>query len=160
MKRRSISALNLFALTLWAMPAFAAGGRQVDVTERIKGAQRVVVARAAKITPEWRTNEHGDKLIVSQVTLEVEETFKGAPTNVMSMEIEGGTIDGITLVVSSLPAVKPGDRAVFMLDAGPSGSHKPHLKGMGILKLDSNNKIENSDLRLDDVRRLAATVGR
>ena len=47
-----------------------------------------------------------------------------------------------------------------MLDAAPSGSHKPHLKGMGILKLDSNNKIEDSDLRLDDIRRLAATVGR
>ena len=160
MKRRSMSALNLFAITVWAIPAFAAGGRQVDVSERIKGSQRVVVAKAAKITPEWRTNEHGDKLIVSQVSLEVEETFKGAPTNVMSMEIEGGTIDGVTLVVSSLPTVKPGDRAVFMLDAAPSGSHKPHLKGMGILKLDSSNKIENSDLRLDDIRRLAATVGR
>src|SRR4026208_586504 len=63
MKRRSISALNLFAITVWAIPAFAAGGRQVDVSERIKGSQRVVVAKTAKITPEWRTNEHGDKLI-------------------------------------------------------------------------------------------------
>jgi len=160
MKRRSIFAVNLFALTLWVVPAFAAGGRQVDVNERIKGAQRVVVAKAVKITPEWRTNEHGDKLIVSHVTLEVEETFKGAPANVMSMDIEGGTLNGVTLVVSSLPSVKPGDRAVFMLDAAPSGSHVPHLKGMGILKLDSNNHIERSDLRLDDIRRVAASAGR
>ena len=42
----------------------------------------------------------------------------------------------------------------------PSGSHKPHLKGMGILKLDSNNHIERSDLRLDDIRRVAASAGR
>ena len=160
MKRRSIFALSLFAIALWAMPAFAASGRQVDVSERIKCAQRVVVAKAVKITPEWRTNEHGDKLIVSQVALEVEETFKGAPTNVLSMDMEGGTIDGITLVVSSLPSVKPGDRAVFMLDAAPSGSHKPHLKGMGILKLDSNNHNQETNLGLDDIRRLAANAGR
>jgi hypothetical protein len=160
MKRRSIFALSLFAIALWAMPAFAASGRQVDVSERIKGAQRVVVAKAVKITPEWRTNEHGDKLIVSQVALEVEETFKGAPTNVLSMDMEGGTIDGITLVVSSLPSVKAGDRAVFMLDAAPSGSHKPHLKGMGILKLDSNNHNQETNLGLDDIRRLAANAGR
>ncbi len=160
MKRRSIFALKLFAITLWAMPVFAAGSRKVDVGERIKGAERVVVAKAAKVTPEWRTNDHGDKLIISQVTLEVEETLKGAPTNQMSLDIEGGTLDGVTLMVSSQEPVKAGDRAVFMLDMKPSGGHVPHLKGQGILKLDSNNNIEGSDLRLDDIRRLAASNGK
>jgi hypothetical protein len=160
MKRRSIFVWHLFAITLWVMPAFAAGGRQVDVGERIKGSQRVVVAKAVKVTPEWRTNDYGDKLIISQVILEVEETFKGAPTNQMSVDVEGGTIDGITLVVSSQTPVKAGDRAVFMLNMNASGGHVPHLKGQGILKLDSNNNIEGSDLRLDDIRRLAASNGK
>ena len=160
MKRRSTLALNIFAVTLWAMPAFAASGRQVDIGERIKGAERVVVAKAIKVTPEWRTNEHGDKLIISQVTLEVEETFKGAPTNQMSLDIEGGTLDGVTLMVSSQQPVNAGDRAVFMLDMKPSGGHVPHLKGQGVLKLDSNNNIQGSDLRLDDIRRLAASNGK
>ncbi len=142
------------------MPAFAAGTPQVDVSERIKGAQRVVVAKAVKVTPEWRTNDYGDRLIVSQFALEVEETFKGAPTNVLSVDIEGGTLDGFTLAVSSLPSLKPGDRAVFMFDGTASGSHVPHLKGMGILKLDSNNHVEDTDLGLDDIRRLAANAGR
>ena len=65
MTRRSM--FGLIAVTLWAMPSFAAGNRQVDVSERIKGAQRMVVATAVKVTPEWRTNEFGDKLIISQV---------------------------------------------------------------------------------------------
>ncbi len=147
-------------MTLWAMPAFAAGGPNVDVSERIKGAQRVVVAKAVKVTPEWRTNEHGDKLIVSQVALEVEETFKGAPTNSMSVDLEGGTLDGFTLQVSSQPSLRAGERAVFMLDATPSGSHVPHLKGMGVLKLDSNNHNPDTNLGVDDIRRLAAANNR
>jgi len=149
---------GLIAITLWAMPAFAAGGRQVDINERVKGAQRIVVAKAVKVTSEWRTNEYGDKLIVSQVTLEVEETFKGAATNQMSLDVEGGTVDGVTLTVSSQTPVKAGDRAVFMLDMKPSGGHVAHLKGQGILKLDSNNNIQNSDLRLDDIRRIVRTT--
>ena len=36
----------------------------------------------------------------------------------------------------------------------------PHLKGMGILKLDSNNHIQDTNLGLDDIRRLAANAGR
>lgn len=158
MNRRSV--FGLIAVTLWALPAFAAGGRQVDMSERVKGAQRIVVARASKVTSEWRTNEHGDKLIISQISLDVEQTFKGAPTNTMSVEVEGGTIDGITLSVSSQTPINPGDRAVFMLDATPSGGHVPHLKGMGVLKLDGNNNIIGSTLRLDDIRSLAASAGR
>lgn len=157
MKRRSKLALNIFAITLATVPVFAAGGRPVDVSERIKGAERVVVARASKVTPQWRTNDYGDKLIISQVTLDVEETLKGAPTNQMSLDVEGGTLDGLTLTVSSQQPVKAGDRAVFMLDMKPSGGHVPHLKGQGILKLDANNNIEGSDLRLDDIRHLAAS---
>jgi len=154
MNRRSM--FGLIAVTLWAMPAFAAGGRQVDMSERVKGAQRIVVAKAVKVTPEWRTNDFGDKLIVSQVTLEVEETVKGAATNQMSDEVEGGTLDGLTLSVSSQTPLRAGDRAVFMLDMKPTGGHVPHLKGQGVLKLDSNNNIVGSALRLDDVRRIAA----
>jgi hypothetical protein len=160
MNRRSILRWHLLAMTLSAAPAFAADGRQVDVGERIKGAQRVVVAKAVRVTAEWRTNEHGDRLIVSQVALEVEQTLKGAPTNAISVDVEGGTIDGVTLVVSSAQPVKPGERAVFMLDATPSGSHVPHLKGQGVLKLDSNNQVHGSNLRLDDIRRLVASAGR
>lgn len=158
MSRRSI--FGFIAVALWAAPSFAATDRQVDLTERIKGAQRVVVAKAVKVTPEWRTTEHGDKLIVSQVSLEVEETFKGAAANALSLEVEGGTLDGLTLMVSSQTPLKAGDRAVFMLDNGSSGNHVPHQKGRGILKLDSNNKVQGSDLNLDDIRRAAANAGR
>lgn len=160
MERRAVLWFKIFAVTLWATSAMASEGRQVDVAERMRGAHKVVVAKAVSVAPEWRTNAHGDRLIVSQVALQVEETLKGTPASLMWLEVEGGTLDGVTLVVSSLPPVKAGDRAVFLLDATASGTHVPHLKGMGILKLDAANHIQGSTLRLDDIRRLAASAGR
>jgi hypothetical protein len=56
--------------------------------------------------------------------------------------------------VSSIQEVKPGERGVFFLDETSDGSHKPHLKGKGILKLDGQNHVPGENLRLDDIRRL------
>jgi hypothetical protein len=154
MKRASTMVLHVFAISLSAaVAAIAADSRQVDLPTRTRGARKVVVAKAVSVTPAWRTTEHGDRLIVSDVALQVEETLKGTPASLMWLEVEGGTIDGLTLAVSSQTPMKAGDRAVFFLDETSSGLHLPHLKGMGILKIDANDRIQGSSLRLEEVRR-------
>ena len=154
MKRPSTMVLHVFAISLSAtVAAIAADSRQVDLPTRTRGARKVVVAKAVSVTPAWRTTEHGDRLIVSDVALQVEETLKGTPASLMWLEVEGGTIDGLTLAVSSQTPMKAGDRAVFFLDETSSGLHLPHLKGMGILKIDANDRIQGSSLRLEEVRR-------
>jgi len=159
MERRSTLVLQVFALTLsTAMSAIAADSRQIDVPTRTRGARKVVVAKAVSVTPAWRTTAHGDRLIVSEVALQVEETLKGTPASLMWLEMEGGTIDGVTLAVSSLTPMKMGERAVFFLDETSSGLHLPHLKGMGIMKLDANDRIQGSSLRLEEVRRQVLNV--
>ena len=47
------------------------------------------------------------------------------------MDIEGGSLDGFTLRVSDLPALQPGDRAVFFLDETDTPVYQPHLRGKG-----------------------------
>ena len=154
MARRSLFVFQIFAIALCAAASVtAAAGRQIGLAERTRGAHKVVVAKAVRVAPEWRTTVHGDRLIVSQIALQVEETLKGTPANLMWIEMEGGTIDGVTLAVSSLPGMKAGDRAVFFLNETASGTHVPHLKGVGIMKLDSSDRIHGSSLRLEDVRR-------
>jgi len=54
--------------------------------------------------------------------------------------------------------MKMGERAVFFLDETSSGLHLPHLKGMGIMKLDANDRIQGSSLRLEEVRRQVLNV--
>src|SRR5688572_4124154 len=135
--RRSIktAGLTLIACALAVPGALGSTGRAKPVKERIDGARAVVVAKAHAVEPEWRQTSRGDRLIVSRVLLDVEETIKGAHADVRWLEVEGGTLDGVTLHVSDLPAVAAGDRAVFFLD-GTSSAHTPHLRGQGILKLD------------------------
>jgi hypothetical protein len=156
----SASALALVALAATASVSADSQGRSATVPERINGSSRVVVARAAKVTPGWRVNQYGDRLIVSRVLLQVEETLKGGAAGQVFMDLEGGALDGVTMGVSSLPSLAEGERAVFFLDDPGNGVHQPHLRGQGILKLDDDNTVHGSSLRLDDIRGMARQAGR
>jgi hypothetical protein len=155
--RAVAGALTLAACVIASAAVLAASnGRIATLDERIAGAQKVVVASARSVDAGWRENTYGDRLIVSRVLLDVEETLKGAASNgPIWMELEGGTLDGVTLRVSDLPDLQPGERAVFFLDQGDSGFSMPHLRGQGILKLDKDNLVTGSSLRLDAIRTLA-----
>ena len=137
---------------------FAAGGPPADISQRMKGADRVVVATAKKVNATWRRNTHGDELIVSQVLLEVQETIKGPGGSSAVLRLEGGTLDGFTLRVSDLPELKVGDRAVFMLDASDGGEQSPHMRGEGILKLDDTDHLDGGSLSLNDIRRMSRVI--
>jgi hypothetical protein len=145
---------------LIAATAMTAAQHITTLEERIAGAERVVVARAGAIAAEWRENEHGDRLIVSRIELQVEETLKGVGASTLSLEIEGGTLDGLTLRVSDLPMVEPGERAIFFVNATHRGVHRLYLRGQGILSLDEHQVIRGTTLRLDDVRARARGLGR
>jgi hypothetical protein len=111
------------------------------------------------VTSHWLDTPRGDHIIVTRMQLDVEETIKGSVDTAIFMEVPGGTADGVTLRVSGQPVLTEGDRAVFMLDAPQAGTHKPHGRGEGVLKLDSDNNVRGRSLKLDDVRR-AARAGR
>ena len=143
------------AAMLWAMPVMARQeGPAVPIEERARGANRVVVATVGEMTAQRERNEFGDELIVTYATLSVEEAIKGAADPV-PFAIEGGTVDGITMRVSSLPTLNKGERAVFFLEPGKRGEFRSHLRGQGILKLDAANRVPGSSLTLDEIRRLA-----
>ena len=154
--------LHAALIGTWIFAATAVTGAQrlATLDERIAGAERVVVATAGAVAAEWRENEHGDRLIVSRIDLQVEETLKGAGASALSLELEGGTLDGLTLRVSDVPTVEPGERAIFFLNSAHRGVYRPYLRGQGILSLDEQDVIRGSTLRLDDVRARARGMGR
>ena len=122
-------------------------------SERARGAEQVVVGRVSAVTPVWRDNDFGDRLISSIVRVTVDETLKGAHRQTVDVEIEGGTIDGVTLRVSDLDTFAPGDRAVFYLKQNRRGALVPHLRGLGLQKIDAAGRIRGSSVTLDQVRR-------
>ena len=126
---------------------------RATLDERIRGAESVVVASVRRVDSEWRQNSFGDRLIVSRIELAVDEMIKGTPPRTLLMEMEGGSLDGVTLRVSTLPLIQePGERAVFFLNPSARGVYAPYLNGQGILFLGAEDVIKGSALRLDDIR--------
>jgi hypothetical protein len=123
------------------------------LVERARGAERVVVGRVASSQPIWRVTEHGDRLIVTVLQVIGGETLKGAAASTLEVEVEGGTIGDLTLRVSDLPVLAPGDRAVFYLRRDARGALVPYGRGDGLLRLDQSNRVPGTSLTLDEVRR-------
>ena len=74
--------------------ALADTGVPVDLPARARGAERIVVASVQRVRPEYRRNQFGDELIMSQADLRVTEVLKGrsADGQTVVVEVEGGTI--------------------------------------------------------------------
>jgi hypothetical protein len=130
----------------------ASAGQIASLDERVSGAERVVVATVRRVIAEWRETTHGDRIIVSRAQLDVKETLKGVVEPHVWVEVDGGSLDGLTLHVSGLPLLRPGERAVFFLESAERGVHTLHLRGQGILMLDDQNIVRGTRLRLDQIR--------
>jgi len=133
----------------------AATVRPVDIPERVKGADRMVVGRVTDIRTSMIRNEFGDVIIMSETLLTVEETLKGQPAALVVVDVPGGTYGGYTQRWSSLPEVKRGDRAVFFMKRNGRGRYEPHLRGQGILALDEDDRVKGSSLSLEMIRTMA-----
>jgi hypothetical protein len=131
---------------------FATAGQTTTIESQAREARRIVIAKVTHVQARFDTNQFGDRLIVSDLLVEVEETLKGAPSNVIQITIEGGTIGELTLNVSDLPAMKSGDRALFFLDEQAPGRHVPHNRGLGILRVDRAGRVD-AGTTLDEARR-------
>jgi hypothetical protein len=156
---RTVTA-RLTAVSLAAYVSCLAAAAQdaapVPLADRARGAERVVVGRVTTVNPVWRVNDFGDRLIVSVLRVDVDETLKGAAQSSVDVEVEGGTIGGLTLRVSDQEALGPGDRGVFYLSRSARGTLVPHLRGQGFLRLDRTDRVPNTSLTLDEIRRTVA----
>ena len=155
---------KLYASVVLLVTAFAtsvSADSQVptDLRTAIRRADRVVVGTVVAVQPFWQTNKWGDRLIVSRTWVRPTETLKGQRTSKdLPVNIEGGSLDGLTLVVSDLPSVKKGHRGVFLLQQNEDGQLVPSGRGRGVLKLSQTNVVVGTNLRLEDVRRAAAAA--
>lgn len=131
----------LAAIALTCSPIKLDAQPEVGLAERIRGAERVVVGVVLQVDPILQTNEFGDELIVSRTAVQIKETLRGRDdANVIEVDIEGGTFGELTLSVSDVEPVEPGERAVFLLNQGAAGAFVPHLQELGILRLDARGR--------------------
>jgi hypothetical protein len=133
---------------------------QQDLSERTRRAHQVVVGTVIDVAPTFENSTDGEQIIVSQVTVRVDETLKGNSESVLTLKLEGGTVGDLTLTVSDMPVMEVEDRAVFFLDRVAPGQYKPRDRGLGVMKLDRTNRVRENGLALDDIRNVVRRTGR
>jgi hypothetical protein len=155
---RIVPVVLLVAGSVAAAPqagADASRGR-AEIAQRVRGAKKTLIGNVIAVRSRFERNQFGDQLIVSRVSVAVEEFLDGgAGERSAEVDVEGGTVGGLTLHVAHQVSLKPGDRAVLMLDAGPAGAYVPHHKGLGVMRVERDGRIAGTTLTLDDVRAAA-----
>lgn len=146
------AASGFLAICLIAATVWASSETSVDVGEKAKGAKKVMVATVTDVQSELGENDYGDHLILSHVALRVDETLKGVPEGTVVVTLEGGTVGDLTLDVSDMPRMTKGERAVLFVEDSKKGGYIPHRRGSGVMKLDSDDRVEGTDMSLDDIR--------
>jgi hypothetical protein len=155
---------HLLALSLLtgATTLSADSSQPVDLSTRARGAGHVVVALVERVRADYQRNEFGDVLIVSHAQVRVREVLKGTSVagDNLTLDVEGGTVDGVTLRVSDIQPLEAGEQAILFIDETRDGRKVPHLRGQGIVKVDTNGRLRGSELTVDDVRRAVARAQR
>lgn len=120
---------------------------------RLRGAERIVVATVRQVSAAYGVNEYGDKLIFSEITLEVDENLRGDAARTTTFLLEGGTVGDITLTVSDLPKLVPGDHGVFALRRSSVNGDVwlPHNQSLGII-------LAPADVDLKQIQQLAKAL--
>jgi hypothetical protein len=146
--------LVLSVVCLGAATLSASEGPNIDIGTQAKGAKKVVVATVVDVQSTFDVNDFGDRLIMSHVLLQVEETMKGPHEPSATVTLEGGTVGDLTLSVSDMPKMARGERAVLFLDDSNRGGQIPHGRGTGVLKLDATGHVEGTTTTVDEIRDL------
>ena len=106
------AALLLALLSLTGLPAAATTLRRDDAPTLLAGSQQVVVGRVVAVRPHWDTSH---RRIVTDVSLAVLETIKGAVADSLTLTQLGGEVDGVRYAIEGSPEFKVGDEALLFV---------------------------------------------
>ena len=151
------------ARTIWGgllilaatMTVALAQSKTAEFNAALKQAKFALVGTITETHASKRRSSWGDDIIVTTAIIRTDETLRGAPPTWTALELEGGTLNGVTMEASETPLTRQGERAVFLVDQLPDGRFVAHGRRLGILKLRTDDRVENSELTLNEVRALA-----
>ncbi len=116
MKRRSIVALAT-TLCLAAIPATASMFIHMSPAELVTQADSMIQGRVVDLASFW--SESG-RLIVTEATIEVEETLIGDAPSTVTVRTFGGEVGDIKVEAPGFPTFEKGERVLLFLKAEPA----------------------------------------
>ncbi len=125
---------------------------------RIEGSEAVFRGKVESKRSYYLRRSNGSEIIVTRYKLSLDETFKGRPPVDREVVIEGGTVNGITLTVSDMPVLNPGEELIVLGDETPDG-FTPRDRSGGILRIEpGTGKLLGGVLTTNDFRNRINTL--
>lgn len=84
--------------------------------ELVTRAQSIFVGEVINRRSIWESGANG-RVIITQVTLKVDDVWKGSVGPITRLEFLGGTVDDVTFEVSGIPTFTIGQRDVLFVSA-------------------------------------------
>lgn len=112
-KNRCFLAFALTFISLSAARATTVIAPSFD--ELVSQADLIFQGKVTAVTSKW-AGEGGQRIIVSYVTFNVEDSIKGTPGPSYTIRMLGGTVDGQTVEVADAPKFAVGDRDILFVE--------------------------------------------
>jgi hypothetical protein len=125
----------------------------VSLANQTKHSEYVLKGKATAIEVFEESNIYGDQLIMTRVTVSVDEDLKGISAEVIKVDMVGGTLEGITMGSSKEPEpLKPNEQAVLFLKREAPGLYRLVDGESGFYKLKGGVASEHGNLTFDEIR--------
>jgi hypothetical protein len=141
------SVLAFITVFLLATVAHATTVERLELGKLVKKANKIVVGKVRGSRTYWSDN---GKLILTDYTIDVEETIKGRASRTVEVTTIGGQIGDLTLHVAGMPSFSKDENAVVFVEDGQTYSTVVGLaQGKFTVK---NGEVSNnvSDLEFPD----------
>jgi len=124
---------------LTSIPAHATTVERLNLDSLVKKSNRIVVGKVRSSRTYWSSN---GKLILTNYTIDVQETIKGTPARTVELTTIGGTIGDLTLHVAGMPVFDTDENAVVFMEK--SGAYST-IVGLGQGKFTvMNGEVSNN----------------
>lgn len=122
--RRTWRKLAFLLLTGVGVPVLVSGleattVKQLSLEEMVRGSHRIMLGRRVSQETYWNKTR---TRIYTATRFAVTEDLKGAFRETATVVTVGGTVDGMTLVVSGTPSFREHEEVLLFLEAGKSGN--------------------------------------
>lgn len=119
--RESVTALLLagVGVPLLVSGVEATTVKQLSLEQMARGSHRIMLGRCVSQETYWNKNR---TRILTATRFAVTEDLKGEFRETATVVTVGGTMDGLTLVVSGTPSFREQEEVLLFLEAGKSGN--------------------------------------
>lgn len=116
-----------------------------------RDSDRVVRGKVMSISYHKGTNEYGDELIFTDVSIRTDEALKGDRSPLV-LRVEGGTFQGVTLAVSDAPEFKVGEDVVVFAKKEVS-TFRPTYGGQSKYTVSRDGIIQPKGMRYNEFKK-------